>query len=263
MDRRIPRGSLILRYSPIRAACHNGPMADSRREFTGGPVMCPACRHVFLPRAHRPESTEPPGAGDQSRAVFRREGEYWFIAYEGEVSRFRHSKGLGYLARLIANPGREMLALHLAQGPSDRAVPSTRTWRLGTEDGLRVFTPGDTGEVIDSRAQAAYQRRIRDLQEDLDESEAMADIERTAQIREELDVLSEHLAAALGLGGRVRRTTSQAERARQSVTKAIKSAADRIEEHCPALSRHLASTVRTGTYCIYDPDPRIPITWQT
>lgn len=240
-------------------------MTDSRMEFTGGPVRCPACRHVFHPGADALESTNPAeGIGDQSRAVFRREGEYWFIAYEDEVSRFRHSKGFGYLARLISNPGREMLALHLAQGPSDRSVPPTRAdWRLESEEGLRVFTPGDTGELIDSRARAAYERRIRDLQEDLDESETMSDIERTAQIREELDVLNEHLAAALGLGGKVRRTTSQAERARQSVTKAIKSAADRIEEHSPALARHLASTVRTGTYCIYDPDPRIPITWQS
>lgn len=238
---------------------------NTESEFTRGIVMCPACRHVFLPGAHTLERTDPSkGAGSLSRAVFRREGEYWFIAYEGEVARFRDSKGLGYLAQLIANPGRETLALHLTQGPSDRSVPSTRAaWRLGSEEGLRVFTPGDTGEVLDRPARAAYERRIRDLQEDLDESEAMSDIERTAQLREELDVLSEHLAAALGLGGRVRRTTSQAERARQSVTKAIKSAADRIEEHSPALARHLASTVRTGTYCIYDPDPRIPITWQT
>ncbi|MBW3666797.1 MAG: hypothetical protein KY394_04290 [Actinobacteria bacterium] len=196
--------------------------------------------------------------------MFRREGEYWFIAYEGEAFRLRHTKGLGYLAQLIANPGRETLALHLAQGPSDRSRPSTRAaWRLESEEGLRVFTPGDTGELIDTRARTAYERRIRDLQEDLNESEAMGDIERMARLREELDVLSEHLAAALGLGGKVRRTTSQAERARQSVTKAITSAADRIQRHCPALARHLASTVRTGTYCIYDPDPRIPITWLT
>jgi hypothetical protein len=30
----------------------------------------------------------------------------------------------------------------------------------------------------------------------------------------------------------------------------------------PSLGRHLAATVRTGRYCSYTPDPRLPIAWQ-
>jgi hypothetical protein len=30
----------------------------------------------------------------------------------------------------------------------------------------------------------------------------------------------------------------------------------------PALGRHLSSTIRTGRYCSYTPDPRVPITWE-
>jgi hypothetical protein len=28
------------------------------------------------------------------------------------------------------------------------------------------------------------------------------------------------------------------------------------------LGRHLSSTIRTGRYCSYTPDPRAPITWE-
>jgi hypothetical protein len=28
------------------------------------------------------------------------------------------------------------------------------------------------------------------------------------------------------------------------------------------LGRHLAATIRTGRYCSYTPDPRVPIAWQ-
>ena len=38
--------------------------------------------------------------------VFRREGEYWTIAYEGLVFRVRDTKGLRYLALLLRDPGR-------------------------------------------------------------------------------------------------------------------------------------------------------------
>jgi hypothetical protein len=46
-----------------------------------------------------------------------------------------------------------------------------------------------------------------------------------------------------------------------SVTKAIRATLKRIEDHDPALGRELASTVRTGTFCVYEPDPRRPIRW--
>jgi hypothetical protein len=66
----------------------------------------------------------------------------------------------------------------------------------------------------------------------------------------------------VGLGGRSRKSASSTERARQSVTKAIKAAIDRIASHSPALARHLTSAVQTGTFCSYAPDPRAPISWK-
>jgi hypothetical protein len=45
------------------------------------------------------------------------------------------------------------------------------------------------------------------------------------------------------------------------VTRAIRSALARIREHNPELGRHLERTVRTGTFCAYQPDPRATIDW--
>ena len=103
---------------------------------------------------------------------------------------------------------------------------------------------------------------MRDLTDEVEDAEALNDTERAVLLRGELDFIVEHLVAATGVGGATRRMVSPAERARQSVTKAIKSAAARITEHSPSLGRHLASTVRTGTYCIYQPDPRVPTGWR-
>ena len=113
--------------------------------------------------------------------------------------------------------------------------------------------------MIDERAKTAYRRRLAELRRELEESEAWADLERAARIRAEIDVLTAELARAVGLGGRVRRAGSPAERARVNVTRAIKAAISHIGQQSPALCRHLEHRVCTGTFCVYLPDPGDPI----
>jgi hypothetical protein len=199
----------------------------------------------------------------QSRCLFRREGEYWSIAYEGDAFRLRHSKGLGYLAELFSRPGTDLHALTLAAGASGPACLARVTnGRAAAGEGLTSSGVGDAGELLDDQAKDAYRRRIQELNEELHEAERFGDLERISRARAETEFLSTELVAALGLGGRSRRSPGPAERARQSVTKAIKAALSRIEQHSPALGRHLAATVRTGATCTYQPDPRVPIEWE-
>jgi hypothetical protein len=76
-----------------------------------------------------------------------------------------------------------------------------------------------------------------------------------------MDLISQQLAAAMGLHGRDRRCASQAERARQTVTKGIKSAIAKIRSSNPALGHYLATTVVTGYFCAYLPDADVMISW--
>jgi hypothetical protein len=46
-----------------------------------------------------------------------------------------------------------------------------------------------------------------------------------------------------------------------AVTKRIKAAIRKIEQHHAALGVHLRATVKTGYQCAYVPDPRTPISW--
>ena len=61
---------------------------------------------------------------------------------------------------------------------------------------------------------------------------------------------------AVDLGG-----ASEAERARQSVTRAIRGAIERVGAAHPPLGEHLRSTVHIGVRSTYVPDPRTPISW--
>jgi tetratricopeptide (TPR) repeat protein len=200
-------------------------------------------------------------AGAQ-RDTFRREGEYWTVVYEGSLVRLRDSKGLRYLATLLANPGREFHVVDL-EAEEDRVVrsPSARGARPGSDEVELRPDLGDAGEMLDATAKAAYRSRLEDLRADLEEAERFNDPARAAKAQKEIDFIANELARAVGLGGRDRRAASHAERARLNVTRAIRAAMRNLARENPALGRHLDSTIRTGRYCSYTPDSRAEIDW--
>jgi hypothetical protein len=164
-------------------------------------------------------------------------------------------------ARLLAQPGREFHTLDLEAADGQPAPPGARAGRGERELAVRRDL-GDAGVLLDAAAKAAYQARLEELQAELEEAEDYNDPIRAAKARQEMDVLVGELARAVGLGGRDRRAASHAERARLNATRAIRAAMAKLAEANPALGRHLAATVRTGRYCCYTPDPRVPITWK-
>lgn len=204
---------------------------------------------------HAAHAAAMPGA-----ATFRREGDVWSIGRD-RLFRLRHTKGLAYLATLLAAPGREFHALDLAGGRrAVRDTPIQGALSDAAVSGVRVDT-GAGDHLIDAEARSAYRARLRELQSELDEAASFNDPIRADRAREEIDALTAHLSAAFGLGGRPRTEGSPAERARQSVTKAIREAIRRVGAEDTALGEHLARSVRTGVYIAYDPDPAARIDW--
>ena len=120
---------------------------------------------------------------------------------------------------------------------------------------------GDAGVLLDGKACEHYRRRIGELQEESAEADRLNDSERAARLRSELESLGNQIAAAVGLGGRARRSASHNERARLMVTKAIKATIAKIRASNAALGRYLANSVKTGNLCVYDPDPGRPTVW--
>ena len=170
------------------------------------------------------------------------------MVFEGRTVRVRDLKGMRYLARLLADPGREFHVLDLvAAENASCAVDRSQT------AGLPRSALGDAGEMLDARAKDAYRRRLAEIDDDIEQARAIGDAERAAQADAERDFLVRELSRAVGLGGRDRRAASASERARVGVTRAIRQAMARIGEHHPQLGEHLDRTIRTGTYCAYCP----------
>ena len=103
------------------------------------------------PDQSRRKAPQPAGIGlPEYDSIFRREGEYWTIAYGGVVIRLRDSKGLHYLARLVHHPAEAFSAsaligavARLPQTLGDSAAPPR----------------GDTASI--ERARVAVTKRIK------------------------------------------------------------------------------------------------------
>jgi non-specific serine/threonine protein kinase len=171
-------------------------------------------------------------------AVMRQQDKHWLVRYGAATFELPDMKGLHYLARLLAQPCSEVHVLDLTGGQAE-----------------------DAGPVLDERAKREYGRRVRELQGELEEAESWNDSERVARAQLELDALTRQLAAAVGLGGRNRPSGSSAERARVSVRKAIAKAIAHVADHDADLALLLSTTVKTGSYCSYVPDPRLTVDW--
>lgn len=196
--------------------------------------------------------------------VFRREGEYWTVAFDGTQLRLRDARGLAYIAYLLARPGEQVHALELvAAGRPQVSEAASSSHRDDAAHATRRLGFGDAGELLDAQAKAAYRQRLADLREEFERARDWGDPERAASLSAEIDFLTQELARAVGLRGRARRGASPAERARVSVTKAIRRSEARIAAHHAPLGDHLARTIRTGTFCSYAPGPGGAQAWDT
>ena len=170
----------------------------------------------------------PPSLRKHQESVFRQRDDYWTIQYQGHTAFLKGTRGLQCLALLLRHPDREFHVTELVANLLDApvrapAVPADRRQRVAANQ--PVTAEHSSGcPVLDGQSKWEYKRRLNELREDLNEAEECNDPDRAAKIQEETDRIIRHLAAAVGLGGRDRKTSSDAERARSAVTKRIKNA---------------------------------------
>lgn len=196
-------------------------------------------------------SSPPPASATPRRAyVFRREGDYWTLASPGRLARVRGLRGFEYIAELLRRPHRAVYVVELMQPAAPPGVPLTRR-ELG-EHGLQVAAAAHDASAIDRRARLDYRARWRELLAERAAAEHDNDPGRLAGAQRELDMLARELAGARrGVG---RGASSPQERARVNVRNCVSAALRAVRRHDESLWRHLVNAIKTGTYCVYEPD---------
>jgi tetratricopeptide (TPR) repeat protein len=235
--------------APFEIARARSALADAHRAEGNeqlAELELRAVRGLLARVGAAPEQTQVAEPPREAADVFCRDGDTWCLTHAGRSARLRDLKGLHYLARLLAEPGRRFHVLEL----------------VALESGApAAHDAGDAGPMLDARAKQAYRRRLAEIDDDIAEAAAHNDLGRTSQAETERELLLRELSRAVGLGGRDRHASATAERARTSVTRALRQAIDRIGEHHVALAEHLTRAVRTGVHCSYVPPQ--PVRWTT
>lgn len=163
------------------------------------------------------------------------------MSFDGESKYLKDSVGLGYIARLLMEPYREVPAVTLLAA------------RAGIDP---LVTSGSSGELLDDQARDEYGRRYCELQEELHEAKENNDLGQIEKFEGEMEQLTNELASATGLGGRSRQKTD-IEKVRKAVREAISRDIGRIGEQHEALGNHLTAFITTGLSCRYAPESEI------
>lgn len=177
--------------------------------------------------------------------AFEKQDAVWLVQAFGAEARVKDVRGMEYLKCLLSSPGVEIHVDQLAAGGGGGSPVQPEHWSRP------AATP-----VLDEQAKKAYARRIGNLDEEIDEARASYDDDREVRLQEEKDAIINELRRAAGLGRRTRAFSDETEKARVSVTKAIRRAIRVIRPHHAELAAHLEEHVTTGTFCSY----RLPIT---
>lgn len=175
-----------------------------------------------------------PSPGPTRHALIERvEGGRWRVEVDGRSTLVSDRIGMSYLAKLIANPGREVDVFALvAESPPPYEAESP---------------------ILDEEALRQYKQRVRQLRSLL--AQGTASPQETERLRAELTRLTDGLRTVTRLGGRSRNFAGSHERARTSVRKALVRAIDLVAAAEPSLGDHLATSISTGASCCYTPGP--------
>jgi TolB-like protein len=168
-----------------------------------------------------------------SESSFVRKEETWELIFKGRAITLKDAKGLHDIAKLLQEPNKQLHCMDLMGAAVDESNPTT---------------------AIDRKAKSSYVKRIKELQIEIEDAEATNNNIEIQKLHEEYDSILEHLSQSMGLAGKSRKVGSTIEKARTAVTWRIRSTIKKIDKSHPDLAKHLSKSIRTGTFCTYNPE---------
>jgi len=223
-----------VQVEPFRDLADSRRMPDALRQAGLGQV------NVAEALGSRPrEMVQPADIATSSGSSFRPEGDLWRLSYHGTSTQLVGLKGFHDLASLLAQPGVGIHCLELSGSPQEQE---------------------SSHDTLDTEARRSYRERIEQLESELNRADRDHDQASVDRLTSERDAIVDELLRTTGLAGRDRQLGDRADRARSAVTWRIRSAIKKISAAHPRLGQHLANSVRTGVFCVYEPEG--PVDWR-
>jgi hypothetical protein len=179
------------------------------------------------------------GVGPIASAAFERGDAGWDLVVAGRRAPLPVLVGVDHLVRLVEHPGRVLTAIELS--------------------GADAALDGGGYDVLDRATVDALRRRVAAIDDEIARARRRGKLDRVALLETERCQLEDEMRRGLGRGGRSRRFATPGERARTSVTKALKRAVAAVAAIDAPLGAHLADSLVTGTRCCYRPPADSPL----
>jgi hypothetical protein len=176
--------------------------------------------------------------GIESR-VFRKEGEIWTLTFDAKTIHMK-AKGLGYICYLLQY--------------ASQLIPAAALMAAAAGPAVGTILTGSAGEVLTSETIANYRRQIADLNSEIDKAERNSDLGLKEMLSDEKEQINIQLRSAVGLGGRQRKASDDAEKIRKSVSIAIARAITTIRKNHRPLADHLQRYIDRGQQLSYTGD---------
>jgi len=184
-----------------------------------------------------------PSAEDQY--VFRHVNDFWQCQFRQEKGFIKDNAGMGYIARLLANPHRSIPAMTV-MGCVGGSQQVQHTYQ----------------QAIDSDTRRRYQKRMEDLKDEINDAKERGNDGEVETLQKEFYGIADELQGTHGLRNKPRPLgpPTNDQRARSTVRKGLGRAYQRMRKNSlTALADHLDDAIQTdGTSYAYRPPPPLP-----
>ncbi len=175
--------------------------------------------------------------------MFLHQGKHWLVVYNGVPKQVSDSTGMAYIALLLQAPGKEVHANALRASVSGRCA--------------NVIL-GSPQELLDQGAIDDYKARLAEVEKSLTSGAVDYDSEEGRALLAEQAWYKNELRRGADRHGRPKEVSFDAEKARKSVSIAIRRALETIRRTHKPLWLHLHDSIDMGEFLIYRGDPSPP-----
>lgn len=224
----------------------------------------PAPINVVLGEDHDRDESATPASILRSAFVRNPEGS-WEISFGGKTIHPPDSLGLRYIQELLRRPNRPIDVLDLFA--TVRGVHGDQGLTASSDDEEIEEQDADVcrkregdfqvNQQADKKTIDEVRGEIEDLGDQMRDALEKDDLDRAQSLDQERAKLEKYLKTNTGLRNRPRGFTDERERARKSVSAAIRTAKEMARTSLPELGTHLDAGIKTGFECCYAPQSQV------
>jgi hypothetical protein len=199
--------------------------------------------------------SEPTADATPEDNVFRKEGRWWKVVYEGKEGTLQDTVGIKYIHYLVQRPHELVFVLDLVGAVTKRGGTSlSETYgKMGKEElgklGMEeTFGLGDAGP----RLEGLTKSQLIDWREELEKQSATQNPAEALETKEKMEQITKELSRRTNKTGKSRKEADPVDKARKAVTKAINFSLKEMKAY-PCIFEHFNSAIKKGTNCSYCP----------